>query len=195
MSYVEDIPEETDPMEYLKIDKESHDLVLAAAGSPREGTALEPWTTEWAADFIEGKGRGKVLFLHGGFMSNLALSSLLLITEGPPGTGKTMTVECIAKWTKRPLISLSAADLGTHEIKMESTLVKWLGRATMWGAIVLVDEAEVYLEQRQSGDLTRNALVTGEYSRHIWSANNILNHCSISSEYGILPRVALSSKP
>lgn len=44
---------------------------------------------------------------------------------------------------------------------MENNLVKWLDRATLWGAIVLVDEAEVYLEQRQTGELTRNALVTG----------------------------------
>ncbi len=72
-----------------------------------------------------------------------------------------MTAECIAKYTKRPLISLSAAELGTAEVEMEKRLVKWLDRATMWGAIVLIDEAEVYVEQRQSKDLKRNALVTG----------------------------------
>jgi hypothetical protein len=73
-----------------------------------------------------------------------------------------MTVECIAKWTKRPLLSVSAADLGTAEIYMEQRLVKLLDQAAMWGAIVLIDEAEVYLEQRQSRDITRNALVTGK---------------------------------
>lgn len=72
-----------------------------------------------------------------------------------------MTVECVAKLTKRPLISLSAADLGTEETRMERNLVNWFDRATLWGAIVLVDEAEVYLEQRQTGQLNRNALVTG----------------------------------
>jgi len=89
------------------------------------------------------------------------LSNVLKIIAGSPGTGKTMTAECIAKYTKRPLISLSAAVLGTSEVEMEQRLVKWLDRATMWGAIVLIDEAEVYLEQRQSKDLQRNALVTG----------------------------------
>ncbi|KAF8859027.1 P-loop containing nucleoside triphosphate hydrolase protein [Acephala macrosclerotiorum] len=138
-----EIAAEPNPMEYLIIDEDNRDLVLAAAGPPREGTAIKPWTTEWSADFVEGKGRGKVVLLH-----------------GSPGTGKTMTAECTAKYTKRPLISLSAAELGTAEFLMEERLIKWLDRATMWGAIVLIDEAEVYLEQRQSKDLARNALVT-----------------------------------
>ncbi|KAI1373134.1 hypothetical protein F4677DRAFT_430349, partial [Hypoxylon crocopeplum] len=43
---------------------------------------------------------------------------------------------------------------------MEQRLMKWFSRATLWGAIVLIDEAEVYLEQRQSGHISRNALVT-----------------------------------
>lgn len=72
-----------------------------------------------------------------------------------------MTVELIAKKTRRPLVRLSAADLGTEEIQMEKRLMKWLDRATIWGSIVLIDEAEVYLEQRQSRDISRNALVTG----------------------------------
>ncbi|KAK7402549.1 hypothetical protein QQX98_011687 [Neonectria punicea] len=71
-----------------------------------------------------------------------------------------MTVECIAKKTNRPLMRLSAADLGTEEVQMEKRLMKWLDRATTWGAIVLIDEAEVYLEQRQAGTISRNALVT-----------------------------------
>ncbi|KPM37615.1 hypothetical protein AK830_g8977 [Neonectria ditissima] len=52
-------------------------------------------------------------------------------------------------------------DLGTEEVQMEKRLMKWLDRATIWGAIVLIDEAEVYLEQRQAGSISRNALVTG----------------------------------
>jgi replication-associated recombination protein RarA len=97
---------------------------------------------------------------------------------GPPGTGKTMTVECIAKWTRRLLISLSAADLGTEEVRMEQRLVKWLDRAAMWGAIVLVDEAEVYLEQRQAGDLTRNALVTSKLFLALKLSSEISNEWS-----------------
>jgi len=65
MGCVEEMPLESDPMKYLIIDKDDNDLVLAAAGPPREGTALKPWTAEWSADFVEGKGKGKVVLLHG----------------------------------------------------------------------------------------------------------------------------------
>lgn len=72
--------------------------------------------------------------------------------------------ECIAKQTKRPLLSLSVADLGIDEMKMEKTLSEWLAKAVRWGAIVMIDEAEIYLESRNNDDLKRNALVTGIYS-------------------------------
>ncbi|KAJ3467742.1 hypothetical protein MRS44_005306 [Fusarium solani] len=143
MSFVEDLVIDSNPMKYLIMSPEKQEMIEAVAGSPRKGTALKPWTTDWSADFIEGKGRGQVIFLH-----------------GSPGTGKTMTVELIAKKTRRPLLSLSVADLGTEEVKMEKRLMKWLSRAAIWGAIVLIDEAEVYMEQREPGQTGRNALVT-----------------------------------
>jgi hypothetical protein len=65
MSCVHDISETEDPMQYLIIEKGHRDLLLSAAGRPRQTLALKPWTTEWSADFIEGKGRGRVVFLHG----------------------------------------------------------------------------------------------------------------------------------
>jgi hypothetical protein len=75
-------------------------------------------------------------------------------------------------------MSLSAADLGTEEVRMEQRLVKWLDRVAMWGTIALVDEAEVYLEQRQSGDLTRNALVAGKLSLALKLSSEISNEWS-----------------
>ena len=33
--------------------------------------------------------------------------------------------------------------------------------ATVWNAVVLIDEADVFLEQRSSTDLMRNSLVSG----------------------------------
>lgn len=78
-----------------------------------------------------------------------------------------MTVECVARHTRRPLISLSVADLGTEEVRLERKLFEWLGRAASWGAIVLIDECEVYMEQRERGELSRNALVAGKTSSHL----------------------------
>jgi AAA+ superfamily predicted ATPase len=74
--------------------------------------------------------------------------------------GKTMTVECIATQMNRPLLCLTVADIGTEETSVEGRLAKYLGLATKWGAIVLIDEAETFLTKRKEGDLSRNALVT-----------------------------------
>jgi len=81
MSFVEDLDTDgEDPMKYLIIDPKKSQLVEAAAGSPREGTALKPWNTDWTADFIEGKGRGRVIFLHGELALVSFVSGTVLLT-------------------------------------------------------------------------------------------------------------------
>lgn len=69
MASVEDlengIESTEDPMSKLIMEEEKKVLIKAAAGSPREGRALKRWDTEWTADFIEGKGRGRIVFMHG----------------------------------------------------------------------------------------------------------------------------------
>ena len=69
----------------------------------------------------------------------------------------------MAEYTSRPLLSLSVADLGFVEAKLEEKLQLWLDQAALWGAIVLIDEAEVYLESCSRKDSQRNALVTGSF--------------------------------
>lgn len=94
-------------------------------------------------DIISGKGRGLVAVLH-----------------GPPGTGKTLTAEGIADLLKCPLYMVSAGDLGTEPTKLEKELQNILDVAHSWGAILLLDEADVFLEQRSIHDIHRNALVS-----------------------------------
>ena len=94
-------------------------------------------------DIISGKGRGLVAVLH-----------------GPPGTGKTLTAEGIADLLKCPLYMVSAGDLGTEPTKLEKELQNILDIAHSWGAILLLDEADVFLEQRSIHDIHRNALVS-----------------------------------
>jgi hypothetical protein len=45
---------------------------------------------------------------------------------------------------------------------MEDILGEWFERGADWGAIILIDEADVFLEKRQVKDLQRNSLVSGE---------------------------------
>lgn len=51
-------------------------------------------------------------------------------------------------------------------MKMESQLSNWFRLAEQWGAVMLIDEADVFLEQRSKTDLHRNSLVSGEKPRN-----------------------------
>jgi hypothetical protein len=94
-------------------------------------------------DFIEGKGKGLVAVLH-----------------GPPGVGKTMTAEAVAEFTRRPLYTVTSGELGTGPPQMETELERILDIAKTFRAVLLLDEADVFLEQRTKHDLIRNALVS-----------------------------------
>lgn len=61
---------------------------------------------------------------------------------------------------KVPLYIISASDLGASGAGLESSLSSVLEMATKWKAVLLLDEADVFLEQRSSHDLTRNQLVS-----------------------------------
>lgn len=94
-------------------------------------------------DVIQGKGRGLVAVLH-----------------GPPGTGKTLTAEGIAEFLEKPLYSVSVGELGIKGGDVERSLTQILDMAHTWGALLLLDEADVFLEQRTATDVARNALVS-----------------------------------
>ena len=55
---------------------------------------------------------------------------------------------------------VSAADLGTNVTVMEETLKETFRLAAHWGALVLIDEADVFLEARSLHDMQRNAHVS-----------------------------------
>ncbi|KAK7914153.1 hypothetical protein PG985_011856 [Apiospora marii] len=95
----------------------------------------------WSADFVLGKGTGLIFLLH-----------------GKPGVGKTLTA---AAFTRRPLMILTASDIGTDPQDVEEELSKHFRRAKNWGAVLLIDEADVFMERRSTADLTRNSLVAG----------------------------------
>ncbi|KAJ7362562.1 P-loop containing nucleoside triphosphate hydrolase protein [Mycena albidolilacea] len=93
-------------------------------------------------DFIRGKGAGLVVNLF-----------------GPPGVGKTFSAEATGDYVKRPLYMIGAGDLGTAAHDVEDALVRSFKLATAWKAIILIDEADVFLERRSLNDLHRNAMI------------------------------------
>jgi AAA+ superfamily predicted ATPase len=85
---------------------------------------------------------------------------MIILLDGPPGVGKTLTAESVAEAMKAPLYTMSAGELGTHSDRVERRLSDVLEMATMWNAILLIDEADVFMEQRSPQDLKRNELVS-----------------------------------
>lgn len=81
-----------------------------------------------------------------------------VLCAGPPGVGKTLTAEVYAEVTARPLYRVHSGQLGLSVSAMESALKEALTRAQRWGAVMLIDEADVYIRKR-SDDITANAVV------------------------------------
>lgn len=69
----------------------------------------------------------------------------------------------MAEYTGRPLLSITAADLGHEPVTLEHNLLRFFRDAKKWNAIVLLDEADVYLETRASHDLRRNSIVSSKF--------------------------------
>lgn len=123
----------------------SHSYSLRRPGD-LDGSACQPNTSNvapWSSDFVANKGRGQLLLLH-----------------GKPGVGKTTAAECIAEQTERPLLSITCGDLGISSSQVERELTRWLRLGHLWNAVLLFDEADVFLESRSRQDIERNSLVS-----------------------------------
>ena len=95
-------------------------------------------------DLVQGKGEGTVFLLY-----------------GQPGCGKTLTAEAVAEHLQKPLYSLSLGTLGTTAADLEQRLGEIMNLAANWDALILLDEADSFLETRSStSSLERNAMVS-----------------------------------
>ena len=66
----------------------------------------------------------------------------------------------VAEVAKRPLYIVSAGELGTNVKGVDEQLGMVLDIARRWGCVVLIDEADVFLQARDTMDLERNAMVS-----------------------------------
>jgi hypothetical protein len=133
---VKDIEWQTDAFDRLVLPKNQKELILGFTESQRK-------FRDTFDDVIEGKGKGMIILLC-----------------GPPGVGKTLTSESVAEEMKVPLYMMSAGDLGFDPRKVEGKLQDILEMCSRWNAVLLLDEADVFLEQRSLHELERNKLVS-----------------------------------
>lgn len=121
--------------ERLVLDKNTKELL--------DAVVTNHLAAEKANDLVTGKGCGLTILLHGG-----------------PGTGKTLTAECLAENAHMPLYRMTCGDLGTDPSQVEKYLESVFHISNTWNCILLLDEADVFLEERSLSDLQRNSLVS-----------------------------------
>lgn len=106
-------------------------------------------------DIIEGKSGGTTV-----------------LCAGPAGVGKTLTAEVYSEIIKRPLYRVHSGQLGLNVTEMEIALKNTLVRAQRWGAVMLIDEADVYIKRRDD-NIAANAVV-GVFLRVLEYFNGLL---------------------
>lgn len=127
-----------DAIDRLVIDKRQKKVLSSLINSAVFTQGVE-------GDVIGWKGRGLVMLLH-----------------GQPGTGKTLTAESVCESLHRPLYIVSGGELGINPEEVEKTLREVLELSKLWKAVILIDEADVFLEQRSAHDIVRNNFVSGK---------------------------------
>ncbi|KAF2823357.1 P-loop containing nucleoside triphosphate hydrolase protein [Ophiobolus disseminans] len=136
ISHLEPVVWNSNAFSKLVMDETKRNLIHSLVKSHRNGA-------ETFDDVVNGKGKGLVGLL-----------------SGNPGVGKTLTAEVIAEVTERPLYMLSAGELGTKVCDMEHALDMVLEVTRQWGCVLLIDEADIFLQERDGLDLERNAMVS-----------------------------------
>jgi hypothetical protein len=93
------------------------------------------------ADFVKGKSGGTII-----------------MAKGSPGTGKTMTAEAFSERAGVPLYRVQSDQLGVTAKALEGNLKEVFARAQRWGAILLIDEVDIYVYERGT-NIEQNAIV------------------------------------
>ncbi|GGI53452.1 AAA family ATPase [Oxalicibacterium solurbis] len=135
-------------------------------------------------DIVEGKSGGTTI-----------------LCKGAPGLGKTLTAEVYSEVVGKPLYRVHSGQLGITAASVEQNLSSILRRAARWDAILLLDEADVYIRCRDN-DLQHNAIVaeflrTLEYFKGLlfMTTNRIedvddaiLSRCIATIQYELPPK-------
>ena len=145
VSLIEDIKESGLGFDSLVLPDGHKETLLALVQTHSKGKerkiGLQPEGRQM--DLVRGKGKGLIILLH-----------------GEPGVGKSSTAESVAEFTHRPLFQVTCGDIGESADEVESRLENHFQLAHKWGCVLLLDEADVFLEARSKTDLKRNAIVS-----------------------------------
>lgn len=120
----------------LYIDEATKELLMALIPNDMKSKRKQD------EDIIEFKKQGLILLFYGG-----------------PGTGKTLAAKCIAEISEKPLLQISVADIGSKPAELEKLIRTAFNIGKTWDCVLLLDDADVVLEERSPNNLGGNALV------------------------------------
>jgi len=152
---LQNITKKDDLKHLKKSPPEELDENIAEIAEVSRKAKLDP-NSRLFTDIITGKGGGCIFLLH-----------------GSPGVGKTLTAEAVCEHLHIPLYSITVGELGTTPESLESNLQAILELSGLWGAGILLDEADIFLEKRSKKDILRNAMV-GIFLRLLEYHNGVL---------------------
>ena len=113
----------------------------------------------------------------------------LILLKGDPGLGKTLTAQVFAEQNRRPLYELQCSQLGISPPEVEENLRDALLRARRWNAVLLINEADVFVRAR-GGDIVQNAIV-GVFLRLL---ENLTGVCFLTTNMGTTIDDAVNSR-
>ncbi|CAN9372751.1 unnamed protein product [Alternaria alternata] len=128
------------PMERLEIDESSKKVINALVTA--HGRRRSSMDAQFQ-DIIPAKGLG-----------------LVFLFAGDPGLGKTLTAEVVSEHRKKALYAITSGELGIETAAADQRMRTIFDRAKAWDAYLLLDEADVFLAERDRDNLSRNGLVT-----------------------------------
>lgn len=120
-----------DITEYVYDDNALDKLILPTDIKEFLSNVFNADMTSTFGDIIRGK--------HGG---------LIICTSGPTGVGKTLTAETFGEVKHKPIYPLDMGELGVTPESVEDALQLIFERVTRWDALLLFDEADVFLAER-----------------------------------------------
>lgn len=127
----------------IEFDDNAFDLVVLDEPIKQMVKSLVMNSTGTFSDIITGKSGGTIICL-----------------TGPPGVGKTVLAQSISELLHKPMYSIGAGEFGVTSKELEAKLAEILEIAHAWDAIILIDEADIFMEKRSTNDLVRNAMVS-----------------------------------
>ncbi|KAI2629913.1 P-loop containing nucleoside triphosphate hydrolase protein [Hypoxylon sp. NC1633] len=127
-----DIVWEKDSFSRLQLPRKRKELILAFAE-----TQLSQQDN--FADIVEGK---------------------VVLLAGDTGLGKTFTTEAVAEHMRVPLYQVTVGELGSDIKESVQSLRKIVDLAKKWNAVLVLDDADVFIECSSTNELEKTQLVT-----------------------------------